>query len=322
MTQGRRGQGWPARAVAGPVLVALTAALSLESFRVLFPVMYGQADTRGNEAAAAMVLAVFAVGFLVPVARRLLGPRAALAAAVGALAGWRLAIPLFGHVPLPLAVFGAVAALLATTLVLTEDFSCGAEVTGLALFAGLGLDVAIRASFATWDPVWQGGPLALAVGVVLAAALGLALVAVLRSGERGPRPAAAVKTVGGGVAVGALLALEVLFLLSPGFVASSAGISLPWSALVVLGGVALAVVAFVATWQVRATSSRRRGRRRARRRRLPASRLSPADRRSWRPSSPPSSPSGPPSPPPSRRPHPAPASAASSGWRPGGWCWR
>ena len=254
MTQGRRGQGWPAPAVAGPVLVALTAALSLESFRVLFPVMYGQADTRGNEVAAAMVLAVFAVGFLAPVARRLLGPRAALAAAVGALAGWRLAIPFFGDVPLPLAVFGVVAALLATTLVLTEDFPSGAEVTGLALFAGLGLDVAIRASFATWDPVWQGGPLALAVGAALAAALGLALVAVLRSGERGSRPAAAVKTVGAGVAVGALLALEVLFLLSPGFVASSGGISLPWSALVVLGGVALAVVAFVATRQVRATA--------------------------------------------------------------------
>ena len=235
--------------VSSPVLVALTAVLTLESFRILFPVMYGQADARGNEAAAAMVLAVFAAGFLVPVARRLTGSRVALAASVGAVAGWRLAIPLFGHVPLPLAVCGAVAALLATTLVLTEDLPGGAGVTGLALLAGLGIDVAIRASFATWDPVWQSGPLALAVGAALAAALGLALVGVLRSGEPGSGPALA--TVGGGVAVGALLALEILFLLSPGFVASSAGMSLSWSALVVLGGTALAVGAFVATWQVR-----------------------------------------------------------------------
>ncbi len=232
------------------MLVALSAVLTLESFRVLFPVMYGQADTKGNEAAAAMVSAVFAAGFLAPAARRLLGPRPALAASVGALAVWRLAIPLFGHVPLALAVFGAVAALLATTLALTDEMPSGAEVTGLALLAGLGLDVAIRASFATWDPVWQSGPFALAVGAVLAAALGIALVGLLRSGEPGPRPAA-VTTVGGGVAVGALLALEILFLLSPGFVGSSAAISLPWSALVVLAGIALAVGAFVATGQVR-----------------------------------------------------------------------
>ncbi len=237
------------RTVSSPVLVALTAVLTLESFRVLFPVMYGQADTRGNGAAAAMVLAVFAAGFLVPVARRLAGSGVALAASVGALAVWRLAIPHFGHVPLPLAVFGAVAALLATTLVLTEELPGGAEVTGLALFAGLGLDVAIRASFATWDPVWQSGPLAVAFGAVLAAALGFALVGVLCSKRRGPGPA--VTTVGGGVAVGALLALEVLFLLSPGFVASSAAISLPWSALVVLSGTALAVGSFAGTWQVR-----------------------------------------------------------------------
>lgn len=236
--------------VSSPVLVALTAVLALESFRVLFPVMYGQADTKGTEVAAAMMLAVFVAGFLAPVARRLLGPRVALAASVGALAVWRLAIPLFGHVPLPLAVFGAVAALLATTLVLTEELPGSAGVAGLALLAGLGLDVAIRASFATWDPVWQSGPLAVAVGAVLAAALGLALVGVLRSGEPGSGPAA-VTTVGGGVAVGALLALQILFLLSPGFFASSAAISLSWSVMVVLGGTALAVGAFVATRRVR-----------------------------------------------------------------------
>ncbi len=249
MAEDRRGPAsW-----APAVLVALTTALTLQSFRVLFPVMYGQADSKGNEAAAAMLLAVFATPLLAPVVRRLLGPRMAMAACVGALGVWRLAVPLVGHVRPLLAVVGAVAALLATTLVLTDDSLGKAEVSGLALLAGLGLDVAIRAGFATWDPVWQTGPAPLAVAIVLVAALGTALVVVLRSGP-GPSPTPAVSTLGGGVAVGALLALEIVFLLSPGFVASSAGISLSWSTMVVLGGLALAVAAFAATWGVRTRS--------------------------------------------------------------------
>ena len=226
-------------------LVALTTAVSLQSFRVLFPKAYGLADRQGNGVAAAVTLAVFGSALLAPIVRRVLGRRRALLAPVGALAAWRLAVALVGNAPLGLAITGAVVALLASTLVLTSDLASGIDVGGVALLAGLGLDVVLRSAFVTWDPVWQSSAAAVTVAVLVSAAL-VASALGARDGNRERtstvRPPVAWG-FGGGVALGAVLALEVAFLLSPGFVASSASLSLGWSVLVVTGGIALAIAA-------------------------------------------------------------------------------
>ena len=238
----------------GMVLPALTVIATLETFRVLFPTAYGLADRRGNEAAAVAMVAVFASSLLTPIVRRLLGPTQALAAAAGALAVWRLAVQLFDDVPLALAVMGTVVALAAMTLVLTTVHRSGATFTAIALLGGLGLDVAMRTAFLTWEPAWQPGPVPLVFGVLLSAALGASALAAVRAG-RPPadgRPAA-ITSLGGGVAVGATLAVEFLFLASPSFVASSARLTLSWAALVVAAGIAIAIAAFGLTSRSRLT---------------------------------------------------------------------
>lgn len=227
-------------------LVALTTAVSLQSFRVLFPKAYGLADRVGNGVAAAVTVAVFGSALLTPVVRQLLGGRRTLLAAVATLAAWRLVVGFVDTVPLGLALAGTVAALMASTLVLTSELAGAVEVKGVALLAGLGLDVVLRSAFLTWDPAWQRDAAPLAVALLLSAAL---VVSAWGAPDRDGAPAAvdglpAVSGFGGGVAVGAVLALEAAFLLSPGFVASSASLSLAWSAFVVLAGLALGIAAF------------------------------------------------------------------------------
>ncbi|MDQ3643204.1 MAG: hypothetical protein M3450_17495, partial [Actinomycetota bacterium] len=163
-------------------------------------------------------------------------------------------VQLFDEVPLALAVMGTVVALAAMTLVLTTEHRRGAAFTAIALLGGLGLDVAMRTAFLTWEPAWQPGPVPLVFGMFMSAALGAAALAAVRAG-RSPaegRPAA-ITSLGGGVAVGATLAVEFLFLASPSFVASSAGVTLPWAALVVAAGIAIAIAAFALTSRSRPT---------------------------------------------------------------------
>lgn len=231
----------------GMVLPALTVIATLETFRVLFPSAYGLADRRGDEAAAVAVVAIFASSMLTPVLRRLLGSHA-LAAATGGLAVWRLAVQILDEVPLALAVVGTVVALGAMTLVLTTVQRSGAAFTAIAVLGGLGLDVAVRIGFLSWEPAWQPGPVPLLFGVLLSAALGASALSAARAGRLpadGRR--AAITSLGGGVAMGATLAVEILFLASPSFVASSARVSLSWAALVVAAGIAVAIAAFVFT---------------------------------------------------------------------------
>jgi endonuclease/exonuclease/phosphatase family metal-dependent hydrolase len=236
--------GLRVRPLSGFALVALTTVVSLETLRVLFPKLYGLADREGNTAAAVVGLVVFSSAILTPIARRALGEWS-VPAAVGALAGWRLFATLVDEVPLGLAVAGTVAALLAMTLLLTFEPPGGSEVTGVGLLAGLGLDAALRSLFITWDPAWQRGAGPLALAVLLAAAVAVSALTARGSGENGTMSRVPIVSgLGGGLALAAVLALEVCFLLSPGFVASSASISLAWGALVVIGSVALALVTY------------------------------------------------------------------------------
>jgi endonuclease/exonuclease/phosphatase family metal-dependent hydrolase len=230
------------------VLPAVAVIATLETFRVLFPSAYGLADRRGDEAAAVAMVAVFASSLLTPVLRRLLGPSHALAATAGTLAVWRIAVQLFDDVPLVLAVPGPVVALAAVSLVLTTGQRSEAALTTVAILGGLGLDVAVRTVFLTWEPAWQRGPGPLLFGVLLSAALGASAVSAVGAG-RPPADGrrAAVTGLSGGVAMGAVLAVEFLFLASPSFVASSARVSLSWAALVVAAGIAVAIAAFVLT---------------------------------------------------------------------------
>jgi len=225
--------------------VALTTALTLQTFRVLFPEAYGLADRRGNEVSAVVILVVFATPLLAPVLRRFVPARPAAAVLAVALAGWRLAVPAFAPVPLAVALAGTVVALMALTLVLSDTLELGPDVVGTGLLTGVGLDVAVRAGFATWDPVWQRGVMPLLVAGLLCVGLVVsatgALGATRRRTDTGDTSTVAL---GAGPVLGALLAFEFLFLASPGFVASSGRISLAWATMVVLAGVGLALASF------------------------------------------------------------------------------
>lgn len=235
----------------GMVLPATAVIATLESFRVLFPSAYGLADRRGDETAAVAMVAVFASSLLTPILRRLLGSPHALAATAGTLAVWRIAVQLFDDVPLALAVMGTVVALAAMTLVLTTGHRSGAAFTTVAILGGFGLDVAVRTAFLTWEPAWQPGPGPLLFGVLLSAALGASALSAVRAGPTPDGHRSAITGLGGGVAMGATLAVEFLFLANPSFVASSARVSLSWAALVVAAGIVASIVAFVLTLRSR-----------------------------------------------------------------------
>jgi endonuclease/exonuclease/phosphatase family metal-dependent hydrolase len=110
-----------------------------------------------------------------------------------------------------------------------------------AFVSGLALDTAIRGSFLTWDVPWQEGTAAIAVTVVVAvAALGAAWMMLPREG---PPAGVAGPGVWGTAALSLFLVLQLLFLQSPSFVASSAGSSLEGGLTVVLVADAAALMA-------------------------------------------------------------------------------
>jgi endonuclease/exonuclease/phosphatase family metal-dependent hydrolase len=226
--------------ISSVVLVASATALLLSALHVLFPLSYGYADEHGNDAAGVMVVAVFAAPLLLTAVRSFAARRAALFVTVCGLAGWRLAVPFFEPIPLAVAVFGAIAGLSALTLALItarSDVSRRAAAAGLLV--GGACDVALRSSFLTWEPAWQQGVAAFVVGASIgAAAVAAAAAALAFSAKQRPEISGDWRT-GAGVAIGAVLAVEVLFLMSPGFVSSSAGVSLPVAVAVALAGVGL-----------------------------------------------------------------------------------
>jgi endonuclease/exonuclease/phosphatase family metal-dependent hydrolase len=136
-------------------------------------------------------------------------------------------------------VVGAAAGLTALTLALSGRWLDDPRAAGAGVLAGCAGDVALRASFGTWEPAWQRGAAAVIVGVVLAVALMTAALLATRSRDV-PADHGGLR-IGAGVAIGALLAIETLFLMSAGFVSSSAGASLPWGVAVTLIGLALAL---------------------------------------------------------------------------------
>ena len=114
-----------------------------------------------------------------------------------------------------------------------------------ATVAGLSADAAVRMCFATWDPVWRGG-----VGPWLAclAFVGLGAAALYRNMSSPPitAPGISWRDALGGAAFGPFLALQVLVLSSPAFVASSGWLSLTAAHVTIVIGQGLAL-AFLAS---------------------------------------------------------------------------
>ncbi len=218
--------------------VLLATHLALTALRSFFPHAYGSYERSGTTGAAIVVVAVALAPLLAPLLRRVLAGRA-LPTVLVLLGAWRIAAQLWHGVPLPLAAAGAGVAGTALTLAVASADTGHARSTGL--FGGLLLDAVVMGAFTTWDPVWQRGPLPMA----LAVALGAACVVTARALTWGAPPTVTDPelTVGAGIAVGAVLCLEVLFLANVGFVASASGASLSWATAFAMAGAATAAAA-------------------------------------------------------------------------------
>ena len=219
-------------------LFVLSVVLGFQLFRVLFPLAFVYSETAGSPAAGLLVMAVFAAGPLLAwAARRAGGPRVALGLALGGATAARVGVQLARPVPLWLAAVGVGLALAAWALQLPGlRKPRGGDAVALGFVLGSAIDAAARTAWWTWDPAWQDGILPLAV----AAAFPVALAWLL---PRAPVPAEGVGGGLGPLALGPFLALQVVFLHSPSFVASQAGVSLPVAAGAVLVGNALAAAA-------------------------------------------------------------------------------
>lgn len=258
------------------VLVATIVAVLAETLRVLFPLLYDFAEEIGFVSAAGIIPLIFCTPFAVPLLLVSLGPRVCLAGAVAALFGSRMAVQI-GSPTLPLAAVGAMAGFAALAVVVLvhgryplmsdadapEPGSRGAphplsgETVVGGVLTGLLLDGAFRMAFATWDPAWQAGVWPW-VAVSTVVGLGVcALTAVLRrvGPARPPRDLQAVPATRAIAALGPFLALEVLVLGSPAFVASSARLNLEPASGVVFFALATGFASLAAVGHLRAARS-------------------------------------------------------------------
>ena len=222
-----------------PASFAVLVTIGLQLLRVLFPLAFDLSEDAGSIDAGLFTLAVFALS---PFLASLLSPLARTRSRwllIGGTVTARVAVQVVHPIPLWLATVGAVLFLAALTLEVHEVRGRldGQSVIVLGLLGGLALDVAIRTAFWTWDPAWQDGLVPLAVAVALGTAL-VVLLALNRLPETSREEAV---PVGGLVALGPFLMLQVLFLQSPAFVASASGAPLPAASAVILAADALAV---------------------------------------------------------------------------------
>jgi len=233
-------------------LVALMVILTLQLTRVFFVLVSDLGERSGKTSdalfAGLLALVVFMAPLLSPPLRRAIGARGSLLATAVALAGFRVAIQVVHPISLGLAAAGTVIALIALTLLLVALRRDGGEAGRLryvlGVLAGLSLETALRAGYRSWDPAWQDRPDALLLAILPGALVLLLLFTgvgqSLRASGEGRTKALPL------AALGPFLMLQVLFLQSPAFVASAAGVSLMVASVVVLAGDALALTAVAA----------------------------------------------------------------------------
>ncbi|GAA4230833.1 hypothetical protein GCM10022254_26590 [Actinomadura meridiana] len=231
-------------------LIAVTVAVLAQTLRFSLPQLDRFADDAGTGAAAAGVLAVYLAGFVAPLIRRYAGPRALMLSGVGGL----LAVRLLAQAIDPriwLAFAGTAIGMVAVAALYEGARGLSGVGFATATVAGLSIDTAVRMCFATWDPVWRSG-----VGPWLAclAFVGLGAAALYREVSSGPvaAPGISWRDALGAAAFGPFLALQVLVLSSPAFVASSGWRSLAVAHVVIVVGQGLALAFLASGLAVRA----------------------------------------------------------------------
>ncbi|MFC4051570.1 endonuclease/exonuclease/phosphatase family protein [Actinomadura syzygii] len=224
-------------------LIAVTVAVLAQTLRFSLPQFDHFADDAGVGAAGAAILAVYLVGFAAPLIRRAAGPRGLLATGIGGL----LAVRLLAQAIDPrtwLAFVGTAVGMIAIAALYEGARGLSGVGFATATVAGLSIDTAVRMCFATWDPVWRDG---LGPWLACLAFVGLGAAALYRELASGPvtAPGISWRDALGAAAFGPFLALQVLVLSSPAFVASSGWQSLTGAhvAIVIGQGLALAFLA-------------------------------------------------------------------------------
>ena len=236
--------GRPLRRWPHALLIVLTLVVTLESFRLLFPSLYGLKERSSLLTVLIVFVVVAFAPLLAPLFGRLLGPRRAVALFVLLLAAWRLVVQLLDSVAMATAAAGSVVGLMALTLVLScPEGEAGTR--GGGLIGGLGLDIVLSGAFLTWEPAWQSGIAPLVVAVVLAVALIAVAAVAYRTWAAGEAGAVSSPGLARGIAVGAVVALEVLFLANSAYVAAAGGLALSWAVAVTAAGAALALAGWV-----------------------------------------------------------------------------
>ncbi|WP_242608685.1 endonuclease/exonuclease/phosphatase family protein [Actinomadura formosensis] len=224
-------------------LIAVTVAVLAQTLRFSLPQLDHFADQTGTAVAALGVLVVYLAGFTAPLIRRAAGPRGLLLAGVGGL----FAVRLLAQAIDPgtwLAFAGTAIGMIAVAALYEGARGLSGVGFATAVVAGLSIDSAVRMCFATWDPVWRDG-----IGPWLAclAFVGVGAAALYRELVSGPvaAPGVSWRDALGAAALGPFLALQVLVLASPAFVASSGWQSLTGAhvAIVIGQGLALAFLA-------------------------------------------------------------------------------
>ncbi|WP_242902106.1 endonuclease/exonuclease/phosphatase family protein [Actinomadura terrae] len=231
-------------------LIAITVAVLAQTLRFSLPQIDHFADDAGNGAAALAVLVVYLAGFAAPLLRRAAGPRGLLVAGVGGLLAVRLVAQGIG--PQTWLAFAGTAIGMVAVAALFEG-ARGLSGVGFATatVAGLSADSAVRMCFATWDPVWRSG---IGPWLACAAFVLLGALALWRELASGPvtAPGVSWREAFGAAAIGPFLALQVLVLSSPAFVASSGWRSLTAAHVVIVIGQGLALAFLASGLAVRA----------------------------------------------------------------------
>ncbi|TDD82359.1 endonuclease/exonuclease/phosphatase [Actinomadura darangshiensis] len=224
-------------------LIAVTVAVLAQTLRFSLPQLDHFADEAGTGAAAGAVAAVYLAGFTAPLIRRLAGPRALLLTGIGGL----FAVRLLAQAVDPrtwIAFAGTAIGMIAVAALYEGARGLSGVGFATATVAGLAIDGAVRMCFATWDPVWRDG-----IGPWLAclAFVAAGAAALYREVASGPvsAPGISWRDAIGAAAFGPFLALQILVLASPAFVASSGWQSLTGAhvAIVIGQGLALAFLA-------------------------------------------------------------------------------
>lgn len=231
-------------------LIAVTIGVLAQILRMAAPHLTHLADSAGNVIAVLVTLTVFLAGFAAPAIRMKAGPNGLLLAGVGGLLLIRLLAQVLNS-QLWLALLGTAIGMIAVAALYEAARGLSGVGFATATVAGLGVDTAVRMAFGTWDPVWRNG---IAEWTVCLLFVGLGAAALARELSSGPveAPGISWRDGMGAAALGPFLALQILVLSSPAFVASSGWQSLLMAHVAVVAGQGLALAFLSSGLAVRA----------------------------------------------------------------------